>query len=198
MPASRRAVLAAPLAAAPAIIPVRAARASTLDAFNHVQSLRIRNAADFPGVYNPDFQGAYIIAPHGYLNWYFVNLGLLPFAARLGSGLQTYLERYIAHCPASANRKIQDYVFEGGPVGPRRSDSDDSYAATFLSLAIAYARTNSTAAAWFRGRLADIKDIADKNLVPSPQLNGLNPDLNHAQHTVMGGDHHEGHTPHVP
>lgn len=116
------------------------------------------------------YAGGYLIAPYGYLNWYFVNLGLIPFVRDIPAHVKTYLNLYIKNLTPQFN--IRDVIFDftqGGVTGPvqfQRQDSDDSYAATFLSLAVAYTRITGDTA-WFNANILTLKKIADNNLVNS-------------------------------
>lgn len=94
-----------------------------------------------------DLDGALLVAPGGALNWYFANLGL-GFAARhlslaeLESLVLAHLEAYLRNL--TPDLIALDVVFPtwAGPLAPtswvrpvRDRDSDDSYAATTVSLA---------------------------------------------------------------
>ena len=122
------------------------------------------------------FAGGYLVAPAGYLNWYFANLGLSGFVDRVPAEVKQYLNLYIAHLEPGWN--IQDVTFDD-PYHPETStwekkaqDSDDSYAATFLSLAARYVRVTGDTA-WFNANLATLKNIAYYNLAVPQNANGL-------------------------
>ncbi|MFZ6753439.1 hypothetical protein ACO0KY_08700 [Undibacterium sp. Dicai25W] len=114
------------------------------------------------------YANAYLIAPAGRINWYFSNLGLLPIVQYLSpADLQTYVLSYLnlyLH-NLTANSTIMDVNFVPGTnnfvLVP--SDSDDSYAATFLSLAVKYVRVSQDMAWWKVNEVA-LKNIAYRNL----------------------------------
>ena len=122
------------------------------------------------------YAGAYVVAPAGYLNWYFANLGLKPFVKKTPGTVKQYLNSYIRHLtPQYTIRDVEFDSQRGGYLGPtklRPSDSDDSYAATFLSLAVAYSRENRDQA-WFKTNLGVLKQVANANLVQARYPSGL-------------------------
>jgi hypothetical protein len=84
-----------------------------------------------------------------------------------------------------ADAKIADLYFSNSASGidyqsyhtqpngsGQLSDSDDSYAATFLSLVASYRKVTCDDA-WVRANIGKLKDIATKNLVRSQWSNGL-------------------------
>lgn len=126
------------------------------------------------------FTGGYEIAPNGRLNWYFTQLGLLPIvqflsAADLDTYIRVYLDLYIKNLSAAAT--IDDISFPFGRANPSvftkvLSDSDDAYAATFLSLAVRYVRASGNWA-WWEANKARIKEVAYRNLAVPTKRNGL-------------------------
>jgi hypothetical protein len=117
----------------------------------------------------------------GVLNWYFANVGLLGFVDRMPTDVKNYMNLYLSRLNASY--KIADLYFDDIPVNYNHyvthangsgelSDSDDSYAATFLSLANRYYRVTCDTQ-WVTANLAKLKAIADYNLVNSQWPNGL-------------------------
>lgn len=122
------------------------------------------------------YAGGYLVAPAGYLNWYFANLGLLAFVDRVPGEVKAYLALYIAHLRPDFS--IEDVVFSNpydpgaGTAAPRAQDSDDSYAATFLSLAARYVHVTKDRA-WLDTNLATLKAMAERNLIASQESNGL-------------------------
>jgi hypothetical protein len=66
---------------------------------------------------------------------------------------------------------------------PVKSDSDDSYAATFLSLASRYV-TISGNNSWLQANLQKLKDISYSNLARSMKPSGLTTVFQHSQNTT--------------
>ncbi|MGN6167106.1 MAG: hypothetical protein ACTHQQ_02910, partial [Solirubrobacteraceae bacterium] len=113
-------------------VPSLVAQGVTLDPLRLVREDRIPEGP---------YRGGFLVAPNGKLNWYFANLGLRAFIRDMPTDVRTYLDLYIAHLRPDAT--IQDVIFAGSDWDHPQlldSDSDDSYAASFLSLAIAYTR----------------------------------------------------------
>lgn len=114
----------------------------------------------------------YAIAPGSTrYNWYFTNLGLTPIVRLLSPTeldfyVRVYLDNYLARL--KPNFTIDD--FDG--LTPVASDSDDSYAATTLTLAVRYARAASNTA-WWSANVAKLKGMAYYNLVVMVKANGL-------------------------
>jgi hypothetical protein len=147
-----------------------AAQTAGLDAVAEMKKLRITSGA---------FAGGYVIAPQGSLNWYFTNLGLISIVQYLSAYdldiyIRAYLDLYLRHL--EANFTIKDVTFAGGnPAGTYQlglSDSDDSYAATFLSLAARYMRSSQNWV-WWNANKARLKDMAYRNLAVAVKSNGL-------------------------
>lgn len=126
------------------------------------------------------FAGGYEIAPNGRLNWYFTALGLLPIvqslpAADLDKYIRSYLDLYI-RC-LTPQRFILDINFPVGRADPSNyttvaSDSDDSYAATFLTLATRYVRASRNMV-WWNANKAVLMEVAYRNLAMPLKPNGL-------------------------
>ena len=126
------------------------------------------------------FTGAYEVAPNGLSNWYFTNLGLISIiqyldALDLDKYIRTYLDLYISRL--EPNLSIQDVQFPFGRTNTTvytlvPSDSDDSYAATTLTLAVRYLRASQNWAWWDKNK-SKLKDIAYKNIATSIKSNGL-------------------------
>jgi hypothetical protein len=126
------------------------------------------------------YAGGYQVAPSGRLNWYFSALGLLPIVQSLGASdketyIRTYLDLYI-RC-LTAQRTITDINFPKGQADPNTftavpSDSDDSYAATFLSLASCYVRETGNWV-WWHANKPVLLEVAYKNLALSAKSTGL-------------------------
>ena len=115
--------------------------------------------------------GGYQIAPAGRLNWYFTNLGLLPVVQLLSAAdretyIRSYLDLYLR--TVRSDGTIEDVNFTSGSSTSGTyamvpSDSDDSYAATTLSLAVKYLRASQNWA-WWDANKARLKFIAYRNL----------------------------------
>lgn len=126
------------------------------------------------------YAGAYEIAPNGLMNWYFSNLGLISIVQYLdGPGLdkyvRTYLDLYISKLEADVT--IRDVQFPFGRANPSvftlvLADSDDSYAATLLTLATRYLRASQNWAWWDKNK-SRLKDMAYRNIALSVKANGL-------------------------
>lgn len=126
------------------------------------------------------YTGGFEIAPNGRLNWYFTNLGLLPVVQLLNANdldllIRNYLDLYIRNLTAADT--IDDIGFPFGRVNPSSftkipSDSDDAYAATFISLAVRYVRASRNWT-WWEFNKARIKEIAYRNLALTAKVSGL-------------------------
>jgi hypothetical protein len=122
---------------------------------------------------DPDgFDGAYeVIAGSHWINWYFANLGLYAFVSERRVQVLKYLNLYIAKSQKQPNHTINDAKFDQSAKKwvECPADSNDAYAATFLSLAVEYRRqTGAEGDVWFRANLPAFKAIAYANLA-SPQ-----------------------------
>jgi hypothetical protein len=126
------------------------------------------------------YAGGYEIAPNGRLNWYFTALGLLPIvnslpAADLDKYIRSYLDLYL-RC-LTPQRFIWDVNFPVGRADPSNftlvaADSDDSYAATFLSLATRYVQVSGNMA-WWNANKAVLMEVAYRNMALTLKSNGL-------------------------
>ena len=142
---------------------------SPINVVNEIKKLRITSGT---------FTGGYLIAPAGRLNWYFTNLGILPIiqylnAADLDLYIRTYLDLYLRRM--EANSSILDIDFIGAPDGAFQtvlSDSDDSYAATTLSVVVRYLHASKNWA-WWDANKAKLKTMAYRNLPVAIKPNGL-------------------------
>ncbi len=155
----------------PAPAPAQTPSVSGINVIAEIKALRIPTGP---------YAGAYELAPNGRLNWYFTALGLLPIvqslnAADLDVYIRSYLDLYLRNLtPAST---IDDVDFPFGRANTSSftkvpSDSDDSYAATFLSLAVRYVRASGNWA-WWEANKARIKDLAYRNIALSSKRTGL-------------------------
>jgi len=126
------------------------------------------------------YTGGYELAPNGRLNWYFTQLGLLPIVQLLGASdldiyIRSYLDLYLRNLTPQAT--IDDIDFPYGRANTAAftkvpSDSDDSYASTFLSLAVRYVRISGNWT-WWEANKARIKELAYRNLALTAKLSGL-------------------------
>lgn len=126
------------------------------------------------------YAGAYEIAPNGLSNWYFTNLGLIAIvqyldAPDLDKYIRTYLDLYISKLEPDVS--IKDVHFPFGRANTSSftlalADSDDSYAATTLTLAVRYLRASQNWAWWDKNKTR-LKDMAYRNIALAVKPNGL-------------------------
>lgn len=145
--------------------------ASGINVVDAIKALRIPSGP---------YAGAYEIAPNGLSNWYFSSLGLISIVQYLDGPdldkyIRGYLDLYISKL--ESNVSIQDIQFPFGRANTSvftlvLSDSDDSYAATTLMLAVRYLRASQNWAWWDKNK-ARLKDIAYRNIAVSTKSNGL-------------------------
>lgn len=145
---------------------------SPIDAVAEIKALRIPTGP---------YAGGYELAPNGGLNWYFANLGLVAVvpvlgAADLQSHVLPYLNLYLANVD-SATSTIADIELPYGRANTSvfkkvASDSDDSYASTFLSLATRYVVASANWA-WWESNKAALKNMAYRNLALTAKSSGL-------------------------
>jgi hypothetical protein len=144
---------------------------SGIDAVAEIKALRIPTGP---------YAGGYEIAPNGRLNWYFAHLGLLPIVQFLSpADLEKYvrgsLDAYLRNLNAAST--IDDVDFPQGRANTALftrvlSDSDDSYAATFLSLTARYLRASRNWI-WWDANKVRIKELAYRNLALTAKRTGL-------------------------
>ena len=161
----------APTCAAPAPSTPTAAGGTGIQVVEAIKALRIPTGP---------YAGAYEIAPDGLSNWYFSNLGLISIvqylgAAELDTYIRTYLDLYLSKL--ESNLSIRDVQFPFGRANPQvftlvLADSDDSYAATLLTLATRYVRATENWT-WWNQNKARLKDIAYRNILLSVKSNRL-------------------------
>ena len=140
-----------------------------IDAIATIKALRISTG--------PLARG-YLIAPDGRLNWYFTNLGLLPIvqylnAADLDTFIRQYMDLYLSR--VQSDYAIQDVNFNDASLQNITlvpSDSDNSYAATLVSLAARYLKASGNWA-WWDGNKAKLQAMVDANMVALQKANGL-------------------------
>ena len=142
-----------------------------LNAVDAIKALRIPTGP---------YTGAYEIAPNGLSNWYFTNLGLISIVQYLdGPGLDTYIRTYLDLylSKLEPDLSIKDVQFPFGRANTSAftlvmQDSDDSYAATTLTLAARYLKVSQNWAWWDRNK-SRLKDIAYRNIALAVKPNGL-------------------------
>ena len=123
--------------------------------------------------------GGFVIAPAGRINWYFTNLGLLPVVQLLNAAdretcIRSYLDLYLR--TVRSDGTIEDVNFPSGQSTSGTyemvpSDSDDSYAATLLSLANRYLRVSQNWS-WWDANKAQLKQLAYSNLAVTAKSTG--------------------------
>ncbi len=117
------------------------------------------------------YNGAYTLMVNDLrVDWYFVNLGLIPVCQNRPGHTAQYLDLYLRQ--ASPRDRTIERVWNYRTGEQIRSDSDDSYAATMISLAVRHVRVNRDQKWWTANRRT-IKDIADKVLLSSQKPSGL-------------------------
>ncbi len=126
------------------------------------------------------YEGAYEIAPNGLMNWYFANLGLISVvqyldAPALDKYIRVYLDLYLSKLEPDLS--IRDVNFPFGRADTSSftlalADSDDSYAATFLSLAVRYLRASQNWT-WWNNNKARLKGMGYRNIAMSAKNSGL-------------------------
>lgn len=135
----------------------------------HVCALRITGGP---------LQGAFTVAPLGVVNWYFGNIGLLPFVARLRHEVRGWLDLQLGRYDLSRGT-IADVEpdYSANPASPSIKalippDSDDAYAATLLELAARYDSV-WTATAWWAANVSTLRRIADGAIRALQKPSGL-------------------------
>jgi hypothetical protein len=152
-----------------ALAQTTALAAPPIDAIARIKALRITTGP---------LTNGYKIAPNGRLNWYFTQLGLIPIVqylntADLDTFIRKYMDLYLSRL--ESNFSIQDVNFNNAALTSITlvpSDSDDSYAATLLSLAARYLRASQNWA-WWDANKARLKSIAYANIARLLKSNGL-------------------------
>lgn len=142
-----------------------------IDALTNIKALRISTGP---------LTGGYLIAPSGRLNWYFANLGLISIvqylsAADLDTYIRNYLDLYLSRLEANYTIKDVNFNFKDPTLQTFTlvaSDSDDAYAATFLSLVARYLNASSNWP-WWDANKARLKSIAYANIAMHIKTNGL-------------------------
>jgi len=117
------------------------------------------------------YAGAFRLAPGGAVNWYFATTSLLRLRRLPEPQTRAYLDAYLAHL--DPNDGIADVLPQAtGIDAPIAPDSEDAYAATFLSLAVRY-RTDSHDRAWWHAHAHTLADIAYAKLLTQVKPDGL-------------------------
>lgn len=147
---------------------------STTGGINAVEEIKALRIPTGP------YAGAYEIAPNGLSNWYFTNLGLIAIVQYLDGPdldkyIRSYLDLYLSKL--EPNMSIMDVQFPFGRANTSSvttvlADSDDSYAATTLTLAMRYLRASQNWTWWEKNKNR-LKDIAYRNITLSVKPNGL-------------------------
>lgn len=120
----------------------------------------------------------YRVAPDGRLNWYFSNLGLIAIVQYLTTQeldlyIRRYLDLYLSRL--ESNLSIQDVLFNDASlqnITLVESDSENSYTATLVSLAVRYLRATGNWS-WWEARKALLKAMVQANIVNLIKTNGL-------------------------
>jgi len=116
------------------------------------------------------FAGAYRMAPTGGINWYFLNVSLYWDTGVPVENVRDALDLEL---------RLRDPVGQIWDEDPSKTqfvaigtDSDDAYAATFISLAVAY-RRRSHDETWWNANVTALKAIAHKRILEEIAPNGL-------------------------
>lgn len=143
---------------------------------SEVPYLNTLGAVDELRVNAGDYQGAFLTAPYGYINWYFASLALYHFVDQRDDAAKGHVDAFLYHTRNDGT--ILDVVPDwwnannGVPIY-LEPDSHDSYASTILALAgKIYQKTGD--AAWLQARLPRLKYVLRKNILDSQNaLTGL-------------------------
>ena len=151
------------------LMDTHAAMSSPIQSLDRIKRLRIGQGPLADG---------FSVAPGGWLNWYFVNLGLIAIVQYLQPDdldhyIRRYLDLYLSRLePDATIRDVQfaDATMQNMVLVP--SDSDDSYAATLLSLALRYLQASGNRA-WWLDNQSRLRTLAEANIVSQTKPNGL-------------------------
>jgi hypothetical protein len=129
------------------------------------------------------WSGATALNDIGDINWYFANLGLYPFVEDVPTQVLDHLNIQITAFYGASGTASTDWTTLHGtthsgyqkwpydvatpratPV-KKRADSHDSYAATFLRLAVRYARVASGGLTWWDTNITAIQDCLYYNIL---------------------------------
>lgn len=114
-------------------------------------------------------KNTYLLAPGGYVNWYFANIGLLHFVEERPEPIRAYIDAYLDFVRPDGT--IWDvapdwFNWNGGNPIHIAPDSHDSYAASLLELVGAWHRVTGDTA-WVKARMPRFKFILKRNLLDS-------------------------------
>ena len=140
-----------------------------IDALTRIMALKITHGP---------LRGAYRMTTGGDINWYFSNLGLLALVPHLDrDGLdrhvRPYLDLYLSRLQADqtiADVRLDDDSLQSFSL--MTPDSDDSYAATFISLTTLYLRATDDRD-WWRTHSAHLQSMVHANIASQIKPNGL-------------------------
>lgn len=138
---------------------------TAIDPIAEVQKLRLNSGP---------YEGAYVIAPDGMVMWYFSHLAVWPLVhhmsgADLDKYVRTYLDCYLSKL--KDNKSIDDC----DPSDNYRlipSDSDDSYAALFFTIALRYVQASGNTQ-WLVRNKQTLIEMAENNIVQQIKANNL-------------------------
>jgi hypothetical protein len=117
------------------------------------------------------YAGAYLLAPGGAVNWYFATTSLLHLRRLPLAETRAYLDAYLAHLDPDDG--IADVLPQpSGIYAPVAPDSEDAYAATFVSLAVRY-HDESHDGAWWRHNQTTLSAIVYAKLLTQVKADGL-------------------------
>lgn len=194
----RRSVMTTLGASALAItLPAELSAQNTTSFWFEIKKLQLKNTRIPASVSSSggvrDLSNAFLIAPYGAISWYFSSLALTFCAPYLSVGeikkvYLPYMDCYIRNLQPAGN--ILDFSFSGyaSPTSPtaweypgRDRDSDDSYAATFLSvtwqclkaLYDSNGQNRSLARDWWSENKSTVYMIARRNLIEQIKSNNL-------------------------
>lgn len=139
-----------------------------------MQDCVINNAGKFNGALTVIPHNRYTWFPEYQINWYFANVGLTPFVDTHKDIVKNYMNRFI-DCLKSDNT-IRDYLVSSDLDTINQeiaSDSDDSYAGTFLGLAARFELKYHGTDSWFSDHRLRLKALATANLNTQLKPDGL-------------------------
>ncbi len=131
-----------------------------LDTVVGIRALRITEGS---------LHGAFVMAPYGYVNWYFAASALIHFTGDIPDEAAAFVDAYLRHVEADGTISdyIPDYWNENGGVPRRQSpDSHDSYAAMLVALASKLG-LHPDRRTWFAQRKEALKWIVARNILDS-------------------------------
>ena len=120
----------------------------------------------------------YRIAPAGRLNWYFTNLGLIAIVqyltlADLDLYVRRYLDLYLSRLEPDLTIRDVNFNDAGAQsISLVLADSDNSYAATLVSLAVRYLQASQNWVWWDLHKVR-LKALVQANIVNLVKTNGL-------------------------